>query len=140
MIKLKIKKSRIAFSFGITILCIAVVFFLLRGPYLSNYIKRIIVPQLENITGERVIIGQAAVNLFPFYVQTKSMKVFDEDGNKLLWITKSRAYIDISGLFLKKVRIRKFWLKEPRLRTSREQLDKAIQNIKNYVSEGEDGD
>ncbi len=140
MIEWKAKRSRMTASLGVIILIIAVLFFLLRGPYLSNYIKRIIVPQLENITGQRVIIGQAAVNLFPFYVQAKSMKVFDKDGNKLLWITKTRAYIDISGLFLKKVRVRKFWLKEPRLNTSREELDKTIQNIKNYVSEGEDGD
>ena len=138
--KLKTKRSKIAFSFGTALLCIAVVFFLLRGPYLSNYIKRIIVPQLENITRERVIIGQAAINLFPFYVQAKSVKVFDKEGNHLLWITKTRAYIDISGLFLKKVRIRKFWFKEPRLKISREELDKVIQNVNDSVTKGEDGD
>lgn len=140
MIKLKTKRSRITFSFGIALLCVAVVFFLLRGPYLSNYIKRIIVPQLENITRERVKIGQAAINLFPFYVQAKSVKVFDKEGTQLLWITKTRAYIDISGLFSKKVRIRKFWFNEPRLKISREELDEVIQNVNDSVSRGEEGD
>lgn len=139
MVKLKTRRSKIAFSFGMALLCIAVVFFLLRGPYLSNYIKRIIVPTIENITRERVIIGQAAINLFPFYVQAKSVKVFDEDGNQLLWITKTRAYIDISGLFSRKIRIRKFWFKEPRLKISRDELDRVIQNVNDFVSKGEDG-
>lgn len=140
MIKLKTKRSRITFSFGIAVFCIAIVFFLLRGPYLSNFTKRLIIPTLENATRERVIIGQAVINLFPFYVQAKSVKILDKDGNQLLWITKSRAYIDLSGLLLKEVRIRKFWCKEPRLKTSMEELDKVIQNVRNYVSKGEGSD
>lgn len=128
------------FSCGIAVLSIALIFFLLRGPYLSNFTKRLIIPTLENATGGRVIIGQAAINLFPFYVQVKSVNVFDKDGNQLLWITKSRAYIDLSGLFTKEVRIRKFWCKEPRLKTSREELDKVIQNVKDYISNEETGD
>ena len=140
MIKLKTKRAKIVFSLGIGVLCIAVVFFLLRGPYLSNFTKRLIIPTLENATRGRVIIGQAAINLFPFYVQAKSVKLFDKDGNQLLWVTKSRAYIDLSGLITKNVRIRKFWCKEPRLKTSREELDKIIQNVKDYVSSEESGD
>jgi hypothetical protein len=107
----------------ITVSLIALVFFLLRGPYLSNTIKRVIIPILENATGESIISDSAVINLFPFYFQVKSLRVFDKDGNRLLWVTKTRAYIDLLGLLSGKLRIRRMTLKEPRLSASKEELD-----------------
>jgi len=107
----------------ITVSLIALVFFLLRGPYLSNTIKRVIIPVLENATGESIISDSAVINLFPFYFQVKSLRVFDKDGNRLLWVTKTRAYIDLLGLLSGELRIRRMTLKEPRLSASKEELD-----------------
>lgn len=139
MVKLKTKRSKIAFSFGIVIFCIAIVFFLLRGPYLSNYIKRIIVPQLENITRERVMIDKAVINLFPFYVQAKGLRIFDKDGNKLLWVTKTRAYIDLTALLAGEISVRKLTIKEPDMIVDENDLKRIIENVKKSLSVGEEG-
>ncbi|MEF9475332.1 MAG: translocation/assembly module TamB [Candidatus Mariimomonas ferrooxydans] len=112
---------------------IAVLFFLLRGPYLSNSIKRVIQPVLENAIGERIIIERAVINLFPFYLQTKGFKVFDKEGNRLLWVTKMRAYIDLLGLFSKEIRIRRLTVKEPDLVADREKLDRIIGSTEKYA-------
>jgi translocation and assembly module TamB len=120
----------------ISLLAFAVVFFLLRGPYLSNSIKRVIVPVLENTTGERVIIDNAVINLFPFYIQAKGLKIFDKDGNRLLWVTKTRMYMDLLGLFTKEIRIRKLTIKEPDLNADEGDLRRIIENIKQNASSG----
>ncbi len=124
------KRLGILFS---VIFLIALVFFLLRGPYLSNSIKRVILPVLENAIGERIIINKAVINLFPFYIQTKGLKVFDEDSNRLLRIEKMRVYIDITGLLSKEIRIRRLTVKEPKLSVDRKILEKIIRTTERYA-------
>ena len=139
MIKVKTGKAKSVKIGGIALLIFAILFFLLRGPYLSNSIKRSIIPVLENVTRERVLIDKAVINLFPFYVQAKGLKLFDRDGNRILWVTKTRAYIDLLGLLSKEVRIRRLTLKEPELTADKKDLQRILDNIKKSSSIGEKG-
>ncbi|RJR15594.1 MAG: hypothetical protein C4581_11835 [Nitrospiraceae bacterium] len=136
---MKSKKAKIWTVAGTVALCFGILFFLLRGPYLSNSIKRILVPVFENATQERVIIDKAVINLFPFYVQVKGFKLFDKDGNRLLWITKTRAYIDLLGLLTREIRIRKLTLKEPDLTVNETDVQRISDNLKNSALIGDDG-
>jgi hypothetical protein len=137
MVKVRTRKAKIAMFCGIIAVSVGVLFFLLRGPYLSNYIKRIIIPVLENVTMERVIIDKAVINLFPFYVQAKGLKIFDKDGNRLLWVTKTRAYIDILSLFSNEIKIRQLTLKEPDLTAGENDFKRMTKNINKQSSAGE---
>jgi len=116
------------------VLLIAVLFFLLRGPYLSNSIKRVIVPALEAATKEKVIIDNAVINLFPFYIQVKGLKMFDKEGNKLLWVTKARAYIDVTSILSREFVIRKLTIKEPDVVVDKSYLERIIEDMKETVS------
>ncbi|MBI4698770.1 MAG: translocation/assembly module TamB domain-containing protein, partial [Nitrospirae bacterium] len=116
---------------------LALLFFLLRGPYLSNSIKRLIQPVLEKAIGEKVIIDKAVINPFPFYIQTKGFKVFDKDGNRLLWVTRMRAHIDILSLFSREIRIRRLALLEPSLSIDRSALVRIIENVNGRGPGGE---
>jgi autotransporter translocation and assembly factor TamB len=140
MARIKSRKAKVATYLGSAVLVFGVLFFLLRGPYLSNNIKRIIIPVLENATRERIIIDKAVINLFPFYVQAKGFKLLDKDGNRLLWITKTRVYIDLLGLLSKEIRIRKLTLKEPDLTVSDKDLQRIMANLKKSVSAEEEGE
>ena len=132
--KLLKKKLIRRLGLGSTIIfSIALVFFLLRGPYLSNSIKRLIQPAMEDAIGEKIIIDKAVINLFPFYLQTKGFKVFDEEGNRLLWVTKMRAYVDVLGLFSREIRIRRLTVREPNLTIDRERFEKILDSIKRYT-------
>lgn len=136
---MKRRNVKILTILGSIALCFGILFFLLRGPYLSNSIKRILVPVFENATQERIIIDKAVINLFPFYVQVKGFKLFDKDGNRLLWITKSRAYIDLLGLLSREIRIRKITLKEPDLTVSGTDVQRITDSLKNSDLVGEEG-
>jgi hypothetical protein len=139
MKRLQSRKARITALLGLIILFFGIVFFLLRGPYLSNSIKRMIIPALENVTRESIIIDKAVINLFPFYVQAKGFKLFDRDGNRLLWITKTRAYIDLIGLLSKEIRIRKLTLLEPDLSASDQDIARMIDNVQQSADIGKEG-
>jgi translocation and assembly module TamB len=139
MVKVRTRKAKIAMRCGIIVVSIGVLFFLLRGPYLSNSIKRIIIPVLENMTRERVIIDKAVINLFPFYVQAKGLKIFDKDGNRLLWVTKTRAYIDILSLLSNEITIRQLTLIEPELTGSEKDIKRMTGNVNKQSSEGQKG-
>lgn len=139
MLNTKNRRTKILTIAGIIALCFGILFFLLRGPYLSNSIKRILVPVFENATQERIIIDKAVINLFPFYVQVKGFKLFDKNGNRLLWITKSRAYIDLFGLLTREIRIRKLTLKEPDLTVNETDIIRIVDNLKNSALVGKEG-
>jgi translocation and assembly module TamB len=123
------KRTRRFSIISAVILISAIAFFLLRGPHLSNAIKRTILPVLEEATGERIIIDKAVINLFPFYLQARRFKVFDEEGGRLLWIRKMRAYIDLVGLFSGEVRIRRLIITDPELTADLKELEKAVDSI-----------
>ncbi len=139
MINIRTRKAKITTFLSLAVIAFGILFFLLRGPYLSNSIKRIIIPVFENITRERVIIDKAVINLFPFYLQAKGFKIFDKNGNRLLWITKTRAYIDLTGLLSKEIRIRKLTLKEPDLTAGEADLNRIMDNINKSASVGGEG-
>ncbi len=139
MVNMKSRKVKILIILGSITLCFGILFFLLRGPYLSNSIKRILVPVFENATQERIIIDNAVINLFPFYVQVKGFKLFDKDGNRLLWITKSRAYIDLLGLLSREIRIRNLTLKEPDLTVNETDVQRIMDSLKKSDLVGEEG-
>ena len=126
-------KNRLVLIIG-AIFLTAILFFLLRGPYLSNSIKRVIIPALEAATNEKIIIDNAVINPFPFYIQAKGLKMFDKDGNRLLWITKARSYIDLTSIFSKQLVIRKLAIKEPDLTADEVDLKRIIENMKGTIS------
>jgi len=139
LIKVRTRKAKITAFLSLAAFAFGILFFLLRGPYLSNSIKRIIIPVFENATRERVLIDKAVINLFPFYLQAKGFKVFDKNGNRLLWITKARAYIDLTGLLSKEIRIRKLMLKEPDLTIGEADVNRIMDNIRKSSSPGGEG-
>lgn len=131
---LLLKRRWLFFRVIPAILIFALIFFLLRGPYLSNSIKRVLIPVLESATGERVMTDHAVINLIPFYIQVKSIRVLDKDGDKILWVTKTRAYIDLLALLHGEIRVRRLTLKEPNLTASKEDIQNIVKNLQAYLS------
>ncbi len=127
-------KSKLWKFLVISILIYGLVFFLLRGPYLSNYMKRYFVPYLENVIRERVIIDRAAINLFPFYLQAKGFKLFDENGNRLLRVNRARLYIDLLGLLSKEIRIRRFFLQKPLMTANERDIRRIAANVEKSLA------
>jgi len=119
----------------IALVFVSLVFFLFRGPHLSNAFKKLILPELEAMTGESVIIGKVVLNPFPLYVEARKLKLSDEDGNPLLKINKARAYIELSGLPAKNINIGRLIIKEPEITSEKEDIDRVVKSVKKYIAE-----
>ena len=105
----------------------------LRGPYISNALKRIILPELQAAFGQKVIVQKIYINIFPLFIEAKGLKVFDEDGNRILIANRVKGYVELSGLLSKRLSIQRLVIKEPDISTNREQFDEVIKSVKTYL-------
>src|SRR5208337_2494640 len=105
-----------------------------RGPDISNALKRVILPELEDATGRKFVARQIYINLMPLFVEIKGLKSFDDNGEKILDVQRVKGYIGLSGLIRKKLIVKRLVLKEPDLRTDRKQLEEISANIKQYLA------
>lgn len=107
---------------------------LLRGPHLSNTLKMLILPELELATGNKVIAQKIYVNIFPLFAEAKDVKIFDDEGQRLFYAKRVKAYLDLSGIFFKKITIRRLVIKDPELTFDNRKLDEIIAHIREYLS------
>ncbi|MEW6675651.1 MAG: translocation/assembly module TamB domain-containing protein [Nitrospirota bacterium] len=112
---------------------IGLIIFVSRGPHISNALKRLILPELEAAFGQRVIAQKIYINIFPLFIEAKGLKVFDEDGNRILFANRLKGYMELSGVLSRHLSIRRLVVKEPEITTDREQLDAVIKNVKAYL-------
>lgn len=110
-----------------------IVIFISRGPYISNALKRLILPELETALKQRVIAKKVYINIFPFFVEAKSLRVFDENGERIIYAKRVKGYIEPLGLFSKRISIRRLVIKEPILSTDKERVNELIKNFRSYL-------
>jgi len=115
-----------AIIFGLTM-------FILRGPYISNALKKAIFPELEAASGQRVVAQKIYINLLPLFIEAKGLKVFDENGNKIVTTDRVKGYIDLSGLLRRQISIQRLVIRKPDISTNREQLGTIIENAQKYL-------
>jgi autotransporter translocation and assembly factor TamB len=112
---------------------IGIAAFILRGPHISNALKKLILPELEQMVGRKVIAQKIYVNLFPLFVEAKGLKVFDDKGERILMVQRAKAYVDLTGIVGKEIKIRRLVLKEPEIATDRKQAAEIADNVKAYL-------
>jgi hypothetical protein len=110
-----------------------IIIFISRGPYISNSLKRLILPELETALKQKVIAKKIYVNIFPFFVEAKDLKVFDENGKRITYAKRVKGYIEPLKLFSKRISIRRLVIKEPVISTDRERIKDLIKNFKAYL-------
>jgi autotransporter translocation and assembly factor TamB len=128
-----VKKKRLALLF-IAAVVIGIVAFALRGPYISNALKRVILPELEMASGRQVTAKRIYLNLFPLFAEARDVKVFDEKGNRILSVPVAKAYVNLSGLVSGRIVIRRLVIKDPEIVAARKEAQEIIQNISAYLA------
>jgi len=119
------------------VIVIGIVIFISRGPYVSNALKRLILPELEAASGQRVIAKNIYINIVPFFIEAKGLKVFDEDGKRVLLAKRVKGYIEPLGLLRSNLSIRRLVIKESMITTDSEKIDELVRNIRTYLGKEE---
>ncbi|GMT47167.1 MAG: hypothetical protein IEMM0007_0733 [bacterium] len=65
---------------------------------MSNHLKRIVLPELSRVSGQRVTAKRIYINLFPLFAGVDDLLVSDNEGGKTLSIKKARFYIELLPL------------------------------------------
>ena len=126
------KVGRVLYLLFLTIV-IGLVIFISRGPHISNALKKLILPELETAIQQKVIAKKIYINIFPFFIEAKDLKVFDEEGKRILFAKRVKGYIEPLGFLRKRVSIRRLVIKEPNLSSDKGHIDEVIKNVKAYL-------
>jgi hypothetical protein len=108
--------------------------FVLRGPYVSNALKKMILPELELASGRQVTAGRIYVNLFPLFAEARDVRAVDDKGNRILSVPVAKAYVNLSGLVSGNIVIRRLVIKGPQIAANKKQAEEIIRNIGAYLS------
>ncbi len=130
---LKRKKLRRLLYLLSFVVIIGIATLVLRGHYTSNTLKKIMLPELETAFGQKVIAQKIYINIFPLFIEVKGLKVFDEDGNRILIANRVKGYVELSRLLSKRLSIQRLVIKEPDISTNRKQLNEVIESVKTYL-------
>ncbi len=95
---MKRKKLLLVISIFVLVILITGAFFYIRSPFMSNHLKRIALPELSRLSGQRVTAKRIYINLFPFFVGVDDLLVSDKEGEETLSIKKTRFYIEVLPL------------------------------------------
>ncbi|MBI5641826.1 MAG: translocation/assembly module TamB domain-containing protein [Nitrospirae bacterium] len=128
------KKLRRIVTLSVIALFVGISLFVLRGPHISNMLKKVILPELEMASGKKVIAQKIYVNLFPLFVEAKGLKIFDDDGERILLTQRVKAYLDLTGIFTRRIVIRRLVVREPIVTAGRSQVEEIVANVEKYAA------
>ena len=127
----KTRKRFYIFVAGTVILLL--VLFFAGTPAISTALKNVLIPELNDLSGENVTVGDIHLNLFPLFIEAKEVAVSDESGNSLVAAERVKGYIGLAGLPNKTLSIRRLVLKEPRVTADRQKIEEVVRHIKAYL-------
>jgi hypothetical protein len=107
----------------------------LRGQYISDTLKGIVVPELESATGQKVTARKIVINILPLFIEAKDLIVSDTSGNKIVNARKVRGYVTLTGIFNKQITLQRLVIDGPEIRTERKQLTGIIEHVKKYLEQ-----
>ena len=115
--------------------CLGFIIFFLRGQYVSDTLKGIVVPELESATGEKVTARKISINILPLFIEAQDLIVSDSSGDRIVNAGKVRGYVSLAGIFNKQITLQRLVVDGPDIRTERKQLTGIIEHVRKYLEQ-----
>jgi len=112
---------------------ISLLILVVRGEFVSNTLKDFILPELEDITGQKVTVQKLYLNLFPLFIEANGLKVADGSGRQILYSKKVKGYIDLTGILSRHITLRRLLIQEPAISADRVTIEKIISAVQAYL-------
>ena len=132
------KKLKRLILFTLAVVALGFLVFFLKGRYVSDTLKGIIIPELETATGRKVEAPHISVNILPLFIEAKNLKVSDPSGNSIVNTKKVKGYISFSGIFNRQLTLQRLVIEEPSLVSDNRQLDEIIRHVRAYLEQERD--
>ena len=121
------KKSIILISI-ITIIFLSV-FFFSRSSYVSDELKRLILPEIGLAFNKKVQADSVYLNILPLFIGINELRVYDDAGVEILQAKKIKGYIGFFELFNKTIAIKRLVIKEPTASFQKNNLDEILSSV-----------
>ncbi|MBN2653804.1 MAG: translocation/assembly module TamB domain-containing protein [Nitrospirae bacterium] len=105
----------------------------LRGPDISNALKKLILPELKLITGLQFTAQKIYINPFPLFAEMKNIKAIDENGDLIVSAERVKSYISLSAIFKKTITLRKLTVINPTLKATDQQIGDIYKRVDDYL-------
>ncbi|MFN3739885.1 MAG: translocation/assembly module TamB domain-containing protein [Thermodesulfovibrionales bacterium] len=123
----------------LSLILILVFLFTLENPYLSNYLKKLILPELQSATGYPATAEKIYLHIFPLYAGVKDLKFIDDKGEVTVRMGLIKVYPELSSFIFGRPTIRRVLIKEPSFLMNKDRIEFIKENIKDYLSKGVGG-
>jgi hypothetical protein len=114
----------------VTALIVAGFVLFLRGPYVSNFLKALILPEVQSALGRQVTIQKMVVNLFPPHIQTIHLNFLNAKSERFFAAKSVKAYVRLSRLFKKQIALDSVVIKKPQIWFDRAQIEEIAGALK----------
>jgi hypothetical protein len=104
-----------------------------RIPQISDTLKGVLIPEIEEITGERVAVETISLNLFPLFIQAKGIRLLDEQGTPLVNAGRAKAYVDLGGIFSQRITLYRLVFYDPEISIEKQKLEEIIKHVQAYL-------
>jgi hypothetical protein len=116
---------------SVVVLCLIIVF--LRGPYISNILESLILPELADASGQKVTAEKIYINLFPLFVEARGLKVLNGDGTGIVFAARVKGYVNLTGLLSRQIVIRRLAVNGLDISASRQKIEEIIRKVRAYL-------
>jgi len=122
----------------ICLLIVSLAFFFTRSSFVSDKLKDIIIPELQEATGKKVDIEKIHINIIPLFVEAQGLELYTDDGEPILTAGRIKGYIDPVNLLKRNILIERLIFKGPHIASDRERIEEIVNSIKAYSGKKKD--
>lgn len=110
-------------------------FLFFRGPYISDNLKKLILPEISAATGRDVTAQKIYINILPLFIEARDIKVFDKKGDlsPIVFVPRIKGYVSISAFLRKEINIRRLVIDSPELKSDMTVLEDIVGKISEYL-------
>lgn len=124
--------KRVLFILSSAVVLYLIIVFL-RGPYISNILESLILPELADASGQKVTAEKIYINLFPLFVEARGLKVLNGDGTGIVSAAKVKGYVNLTGLLSRQIVIRRLAVNGLDISASRQKTEEIIRKVRAYL-------
>ncbi len=107
--------------------------FFAGAPALSTALKNLIIPELKDLSGEEITIGDLDLNFFPLSIEAKDIVVSDQDGSDIVAAGRVKGYIGLEGILGRTISLRRLVLDGVRLSSERKKIEEVVRHVRSYL-------
>lgn len=130
------KKAKSIFRYlaiGVLSLILVLIFlFIPENPYLSNYLKKLILPEIQSATGYPATADKIYLHVFPLYAGIKNLRLVDEEGDLVMRINSVKVYPELTSFLTGNPVIRRISVKEPYILMNHARARFVKDNLRGY--------